>query len=210
MARPTSARVLGAAGFALCLGLTVAVVTQGFATDFMLRLLEGVAVFVVAAALVLGPLIWLALKMADWRSPPSEVEFERVVERSEALAAAGVEPEPGEEEFLVLDPYDNDDFDELVREALDELPPELRRALDRNIAVVVSNQGRRMGAYGLYRGDTVARDNTSRQIIVYRDTLLRDFGHEADELRAQVTRTVRHELAHHLGWDELGVRGLGL
>ena len=32
----------------------------------------------------------------------------------------------------------------------------------------------------------------------------------ADELRAQVTRTVRHELAHHLGADELGVRDLGL
>jgi hypothetical protein len=25
-----------------------------------------------------------------------------------------------------------------------------------------------------------------------------------------VTRTVRHELAHHLGADELGVRDLGL
>jgi hypothetical protein len=29
-------------------------------------------------------------------------------------------------------------------------------------------------------------------------------------LRAEVVRTVRHELAHHLGWDELGVRDLGL
>ena len=38
----------------------------------------------------------------------------------------------------------------------------------------------------------------------------RDFGHDPDELRAQVLRTVRHELAHHLGADELGVRELGL
>src|SRR5918997_726029 len=37
-----------------------------------------------------------------------------------------------------------------------------------------------------------------------------DFGDDPDELRAQVTRTVRHELAHHLGADELGVRELGL
>jgi predicted Zn-dependent protease with MMP-like domain len=29
-------------------------------------------------------------------------------------------------------------------------------------------------------------------------------------LRAQVVRTVRHELAHHLGFDELGVGELGL
>ena len=34
--------------------------------------------------------------------------------------------------------------------------------------------------------------------------------HDPDLLRAQVTRTLRHELAHHLGWDEKGVRGLGL
>jgi predicted Zn-dependent protease with MMP-like domain len=46
--------------------------------------------------------------------------------------------------------------------------------------------------------------------VIFRDTLLRDFGDDRDKLRAQVTRTVRHELAHHLGWDEKGVRGLGL
>ena len=66
------------------------------------------------------------------------------------------------------------------------------------------------GAYGLYRGDTVARDNFPDQIIIFRDTLRRDFGHDPDLLREQVTITVRHELAHHLGADELGVRDLGL
>jgi len=35
-------------------------------------------------------------------------------------------------------------------------------------------------------------------------------GYDPDLLRAQVTRTVRHELAHHLGADELGVREMGL
>jgi predicted Zn-dependent protease with MMP-like domain len=59
-------------------------------------------------------------------------------------------------------------------------------------------------------GDTVARDTTSDRIVIFRDTLLRDYGHDAEELRAQVLRTVRHELAHHLGADELGVRELGL
>ena len=32
----------------------------------------------------------------------------------------------------------------------------------------------------------------------------------SDEERAQVVRTLRHELAHHLGWGERGVRELGL
>ena len=82
-------------------------------------------------------------------------------------------------------------------------------ALD-HVAVVISDKGRRHRAYGLYQGDTVARDDHSDRIVIFRDTLLRDFGDDPDELRAQVTRTVRHELAHHLGADELGVRELGL
>ncbi len=46
--------------------------------------------------------------------------------------------------------------------------------------------------------------------MIFRDTLRRDFGHDADLLREQVTRTVRHELAHHVGFDELGVSRLDL
>ena len=85
-----------------------------------------------------------------------------------------------------------------------------QNALASNVAVVISDGGRRRRAYGLYHGDGVARDNVPDRIVIYRDTLRRDFGHDPDELREQVVRTVRHELAHHLGWDELGVQGLGL
>ena len=46
--------------------------------------------------------------------------------------------------------------------------------------------------------------------MIYRDTLERDFGHDRDLLARQVERTLRHELAHHLGWDERGVGDLGL
>src|SRR5215211_6327232 len=107
------------------------------------------------------------------------------------------------------DPADDAEFEELVREALDDLPDLLLQALE-HVAVVISDKGRRNRAYGLYQGDTVARDDVADRIIIFRDTLLRDFGDDPDELRAQVTRTVRHELAHHLGADELGVRELGL
>ena len=64
--------------------------------------------------------------------------------------------------------------------------------------------------YGLYEGDTIAHDYFHDRILIFEDTLTRDFGHDPDLLRAQVSRTVRHELAHHLGWGERGVRGLGL
>ena len=46
--------------------------------------------------------------------------------------------------------------------------------------------------------------------MLYQDTLERDFGWDPDVLEAQVERTLRHELAHHLGWRERGVRELGL
>jgi len=126
------------------------------------------------------------------------------------MARDGVAYEPEEGEFLDLDPYDDEDFAELVREAMDELPDLLQRALERNVAVVISDGGRKARAYGLYHGDGVARDDVPDRIVIYRDTLRRDFGHDPDLLRSEVTRTVRHELAHHLGADELGVRDLGL
>ena len=70
--------------------------------------------------------------------------------------------------------------------------------------------GAAAGAYGLYHGDGATRDDVPDRIVIYRDTLRRDFGHDPELLREQVTITVRHELAHHIGFDELGVRDLGL
>ena len=148
-------------------------------------------------------------RMADYTAPADDDEFEELVRRSERLARDNLAAEPDEGEFMELDPRNPADFEELVREALDDLPDLLLRALD-HVAVVISDKGRRHRAYGLYQGDTVARDNVADKIVIFRDTLLRDFGDDPDELRAQVTRTVRHELAHHLGADELGVQELGL
>jgi predicted Zn-dependent protease with MMP-like domain len=56
----------------------------------------------------------------------------------------------------------------------------------------------------------VARDTAHDRIVIFRDTIRRDFAHDPDLLREQVTRTVRHELAHHVGFDELGVSRLDL
>ena len=104
---------------------------------------------------------------------------------------------------------ETDEFDLLVADAIDALPEDFQRLLD-TTPVVVSQRGAENRAYGHYFGDTVARDDYPDRIVVYQDTLERDFGHDPDLLRAQVERTLRHELAHHLGWDEPGVRDLGL
>ncbi|MEJ7715617.1 MAG: metallopeptidase family protein [Thermoleophilaceae bacterium] len=101
------------------------------------------------------------------------------------------------------------EFDALVEDAIDALPAEFRELLA-DTPVVISHLGREHRAYGHYIGDTVARENYPDRIVIYRDTLERDFGHDPDLLRAQVERTLRHEVAHHLGWGEKGVQNLGL
>ena len=207
---PLIRRILAAAAIALSLGLAVIVLAQGFSSSFPVRLMEGVALFVAGAIVIGVPVIWIALRLAGWQDPVSEPDFEQVVRRSERLARDGVAADPDEGEFAELDPYDDEEFETLVADALDELPDWARSALRRNVAVVISDGGRRLGAYGLYHGDGIARDEVPDRIVIYRDSLRRDFGEDPDELRAEVVRTVRHELAHHLGWDELGVRDLGL
>jgi predicted Zn-dependent protease with MMP-like domain len=204
-------RIAFAAAVALCLGLTAVVVFAGWSPDPAVKAVETLAVVGAVAAVLFGAFVLIGLRMADYREPESEADFEQVVLRAERLAREGMAAEPDEAEFLDLDPYDDDDFEELVRDALDELPDLLRRLVENhNVAVVISDGGRRRGAYGLYHGDGATRDDVPDRIVIYRDTLRRDFGHDPELLREQVTRTVRHELAHHVGFDELGVRDLGL
>jgi predicted Zn-dependent protease with MMP-like domain len=206
---PTGRRVFVSAAFCLCVAVLIITLFRGIADSFVLRGVQTIAIAVAAIGLIGMVVSAITGRLADYTEPADEEEFEALVRRSERLARENLAAEPDEVEFLTLDPRHPADFEELVREALDDLPDLLIRALD-HVAVVISDKGRKHRAYGLYQGDTVARDDHPDRIIIFRDTLLRDFGDDPDELRAQVTRTVRHELAHHLGADELGVRELGL
>jgi predicted Zn-dependent protease with MMP-like domain len=202
-------RVAVAALIAFSLGLVALVVGQGFSAIGLVRALQEIALGVIVVAALAGGAAFLAVRLAGWRDPESEVEFEELVRHSEELAREGLAVDPEEAEFMELDPHNDTDFEEIVRDALDDLPDLLRNALT-HVAVVISDGGRARGAYGLYQGDTVARENVHERIVIFRDTLRRDFGHDPDLLREQVTRTVRHELAHHVGFDELGVSRLDL
>jgi predicted Zn-dependent protease with MMP-like domain len=151
----------------------------------------------IAAAIVfvLGT-AWVTVGLMG-REGPSEEEFERVVVRSEQLAKF---PQLAREAT---------EFELLVADAIDELPEEFQQALE-NVPVVVSQRGHEFRAYGHYYGDTMARGNYEDRIVLYQDTLERDFGWDEDALHEQVVRTLRHEVAHYLGWGERGVRDLGL
>ncbi len=157
--------------------------------------LSGLVTIAVGALALILIMAWITTAMIGEEMP--EPEFRKLVDRSEALAAL---PAPD---------YPPTEFDLLVIEAIDNLPPEFQALLE-DTPVVISNLGHEHRAYGMYMGGTVARDIYPDRIVIYQDTLERDFGQNPDLLRAQVERTVKHELAHHLGWNESGVRGLGL
>jgi predicted Zn-dependent protease with MMP-like domain len=157
---------------------------------------EGMAVVIGGAIVLLLATAWATVALTG-REGVSEPEFERLVRRSEELAR---EPRLRSEAT---------EFDLLVADAIDRLPADFQRALDQ-VPVVVSHRGAENRAYGHYFGDTIARDDYPDRIVLYQDTIERDFGHDPELLRAQVEQTLRHELAHHLGWHEHGVRELGL
>jgi predicted Zn-dependent protease with MMP-like domain len=102
-----------------------------------------------------------------------------------------------------------EDFESLVADAIDRLPEQFQQVLE-NVAVVISDLGTEAHAYGQYFGDGVAQERYEDRIVIYQDRLERDFGHDRRLLARLVERTLRHELAHHLGWVEEGVGGLGL
>lgn len=111
--------------------------------------------------------------------------------------------------------YSEQEFEAIVSSALDDLPTELQAALA-NVAVVVSDRGAENHAYGLYvgarKGGTgfFGGGGIPDEILIFRDTLVRDYGDDPERLRSQVNKTVRHEVGHYFGFDEAGVRKLGL
>lgn len=110
---------------------------------------------------------------------------------------------------MTSDAPELDEFEAMVADAIDRLPDEFQKVLE-TVPVVVSELGAEERAYGQYFGDGIARQRYEDRIVIYRDTLERDFGQDRELLAAQVERTLRHELAHHLGWGERGVGELGL
>ena len=104
-------------------------------------------------------------------------------------------------------------FEDHVRAALDELPPDLASALT-NVAVVVEDENPEdPDLFGLYhgvplpeRGDMAGLPPDT--ISIYRVPLEDSFP-DPKELREEIRVTVLHELAHHFGLDEDRLAELG-
>jgi predicted Zn-dependent protease with MMP-like domain len=97
------------------------------------------------------------------------------------------------------------DFEQVVQDALERLPVELRDAMS-NVTVVVEDEPP-AGAplLGLYQGVPLTRRGSRYggvlpdKITIYRGPLQRLYGADPSLLREQVHRVVLHEVAHHFG-----------
>ena len=95
-------------------------------------------------------------------------------------------------------------FEEHVRRALDELPPELARALE-NVAVVVADEDPDdPDLFGLWESHPYLPD----KITIFRRPLAESFP-DPRELEEEIRITVLHELAHYFGIDEDRLDELG-
>jgi predicted Zn-dependent protease with MMP-like domain len=120
--------------------------------------------------------------------------------------------------------YADTSFEELVVEALAELPPEIREWLD-NVAVVVEDRPspallREMGVppgqtlFGLYQGIPLTERTTGYNLVAPdKITIFREpieaYSRSPEEVRELVKHVVVHELAHHFGIDDERLWELG-
>ncbi|WP_345367245.1 metallopeptidase family protein [Actinoallomurus liliacearum] len=106
-----------------------------------------------------------------------------------------------------------EEFEDLVAEALDTIPPDLTDLM-RNVVVLVEDLAPEPGLLGLYegvplteRGDTYAGYLPDR-ITLYRRPL-QAICRTRDDLVKEVRTTVVHEIAHHFGIDDERLHELG-
>ena len=107
-----------------------------------------------------------------------------------------------------------EEFDRLVGDALDDLPPELAELMD-NVAIFVEDEfPDEPGLLGVYDGVPLTERDSSYllaipdRITIFRLPTLASCG-DAAEVRRQVQITVVHEIAHHFGIDDDRLHELG-
>ena len=118
---------------------------------------------------------------------------------------------------------DRQQFEQLVNEALDELPEEIASRME-NVQLVIEDEPDEETAadadiepeqlLGLYQGIPLTERDSSYfgvlpdRIALYQRNLER-ISRNAKELRESVRRTVIHEIAHHFGIDDDRLSELG-
>ena len=105
-------------------------------------------------------------------------------------------------------------FEELVADALDEVPPELLKLMDNVVVLVEDRNDEEPDLHGLYEGFALTERGWQYggalpdRIMIYREAIC-DICESEDEVVEEVTITVVHEIAHHFGIDDDRLHELG-
>lgn len=105
-------------------------------------------------------------------------------------------------------------FEELVSEALDEIPPEFAAAMDNVVVLVEPHNVEEPDILGLYHGIALTERTTAYggelpdRISIYREPILQMCDTEEDVVE-EVAITVVHEIAHHFGIGDARLHELG-
>ena len=108
----------------------------------------------------------------------------------------------------------NERFEELAAEAVASLPESLSSRMD-NVAIIVEDEARGRNLFGLYEGIPLTRRGFSSynavmpdRITLYQKTIC-EHCNSAEEVEAQIRKTVLHEVAHHFGISDPRLVELG-
>jgi predicted Zn-dependent protease with MMP-like domain len=105
-------------------------------------------------------------------------------------------------------------FEELVADALDQVPAELMALLDNVVVLVEDRNPDEPDLLGLYEGYALTERGWDYggalpdRIMIYRVAIC-EMCEDEDEVVEEVTVTVVHEIAHHFGIDEERLHALG-
>ena len=105
-------------------------------------------------------------------------------------------------------------FEELVADALDEVPAELLRLMDNVVVLVEDRNPEEPDLLGLYEGYALTERGWDHsgvlpdRIMIYREAIC-DICDDEDQVAEEVAITVVHEIAHHFGIDDDRLHALG-
>jgi predicted Zn-dependent protease with MMP-like domain len=108
----------------------------------------------------------------------------------------------------------NERFEQLAAEALASLPQELASQME-NVAILVEDEAPGRNLFGLYEGVPLTKRGPMTysgvmpdRITLYQAAICRVCFSEED-VRAQVRKTVIHEVAHHFGISDPRLEEMG-
>jgi predicted Zn-dependent protease with MMP-like domain len=105
-------------------------------------------------------------------------------------------------------------FEELVADALDEVPEQLMALLDNVVVLVEDRNPDEPDLLGLYEGYALTERGADYggslpdRIMIYREAIC-DVCDDEEQVAEEVAITVVHEIAHHFGIEEDKLHALG-